>query len=80
MPRWTNDDRKPLGKIRATAGYSRNEAAVKLHVGVTTLERYENGQNDVPFGVGERMAALYQVPFEDIRQAVQKTKELKGKE
>ena len=73
MPRWTDDDRQPLAKIRAAAGLSRNEAAVQLHVGVTSLQRYETGGNDIPFGVAERMAALYQVPFEDVRQAINET-------
>ena len=46
------EDRAPLAKLRAGAGLSRNAAAVGLHVGLTTLQRYENGENDVPFGVG----------------------------
>ena len=27
MPRWTNENRSPLGNIRANAGYSRETAA-----------------------------------------------------
>jgi len=70
MPRWTDADRTPLASLRANAYLSRNEAAVKLHVGVTTLARYENGTNDVPMGIAEKMAILYQVPFDAIREAV----------
>ena len=76
MPRWTNDDRKPLGKLRAAAGLSRNEAAVQMHIGHSTLQRYEDGTNDLPFSVAEQMAVLYQVPFEEIRQAIRETAEL----
>ena len=73
MPRWTEADRTPLASLRANAYLSRNEAAVRLHVGVTTLARYENGANDVPMGVAEKMAILYQVPFDSIREAVTRT-------
>ena len=58
---------------KANAYLSRNETAVRLHVGVTTLARYENGANDVPMGVAEKMAILYQVPFDAIREAVTQT-------
>ena len=75
MPRWTEADRTPLASLRANAYLSRNEAAVKLHVGVTTLARYENGTNDVPMGVAEKMAILYQVPFDSIREAVARTQD-----
>ena len=60
----------PKGKCLSL---SRNEAAVRLHVGVTTLARYENGANDVPMGIAEKMAILYQVPFDAIREAVTQT-------
>ena len=55
MPRWTEADRTPLASLRANAYLSRNEAAVRLHVGVTTLARYEN---EASFGsVSIRMIA-----------------------
>ena len=73
MPRWTEADRTPLASLRANACLSRNEAAVRLRVGVTTLARYENGTNDVPMGIAEKMAILYQVPFDAIRNAVART-------
>ena len=75
MPRWTEADRTPLASLRANACLSRNEAAVRLRVGVTTLARYENGANDVPMGVAEKMAILYQVPFDAIREAVARTQD-----
>ena len=75
MPRWTEADRTPLASLRANAYLSRNEAAVRLRVGVTTLARYENGANDVPMGVAEKMAILYQVPFDAIREAVARTQD-----
>lgn len=76
MPRWKDAERMPLAVLRANAGYSRNKAAVLLDIGLTTLTRYENGENDVPFGVGERMTELYKVPFEDVRFAIRDTKEM----
>ena len=70
MPRWTEADRTPLASLRANAYLSRNEAAVRLRVGVTTLAWYENGVNDVPTGGAEKMAILYQVPLDVMREAV----------
>ena len=70
---------KPLVFLRKKAGYSRNKAAVLLDIGLTTLTRYENGDNDVPFGVGEKMTVLYNVPFEDVRFAIRDTKEMCNK-
>ena len=67
---------KPLVILRRNAGYSRNKAAVLLDIGLTTLTRYENGDNDVPFGVGEKMTLLYKVPFEKVRFAIRDTKKL----
>ena len=75
MPRWTEADRTPLASLRANAYLSRNEAAVRLRVGVTTLAWYENGVNDVPTGGAEKMAILYQVPFDAIREAVARTQD-----
>ena len=70
---------KPLVILRKNAGYSRNKAAVLLDIGLTTLTRYENGDNDVPFGIGEKMTVLYNVPFEDVRLAIRDTKEICNK-
>ena len=73
------ENSKPLVILRRNAGYSRNKAAVLLDIGLTTLTRYENGDNDVPFGVGEKMTLLYNVPFEKVRVAIRDTKELRNK-
>ena len=67
---------RPLAELRQSAGLSRNKAAVLLDIGLTTLGRYESGENDVPFGVGERMAVIYNAAFEDVRLAIQNTKGL----
>jgi hypothetical protein len=75
MPRWTDSDRTPLAILRTRAGLSRNEAAVKMTVGLATLGRYELGINDVPMGIAERMATLYGVSFDEIRMAVAKMKD-----
>ena len=80
MARWDDSERTPLALLRAKAALSRNEAAVKMEVGLTTLARYENGINDVPMGVAEQMATLYDVPFEEIRAAVLETKAIVAKE
>ena len=58
---------------KANAYLSRNETAVRLHVGVTTLAWYENRVNDVPTGGAEKMAILYQVPLDVMREAVTQT-------
>ena len=78
MPRWTDADRTPLGKLRANAGFSREDAANILNIVMMTLYRYEIGKNDIPLGIAENMASLYNVPFDDIREAAKKTKELGG--
>jgi hypothetical protein len=48
-----------------------------MNIGVATLGRYESGITDVPMGIAEKMAILYNVSFEDIRQAVGKTRIIK---
>ena len=79
MARWKDEDRTPLAMLRVKAGYTQAEASVKMHLGMISLARYENGVNDVTFGVGEQMAKLYGVSFEEIRQAVIATKEAAGR-
>ena len=79
MARWNDEDRSPLAMLRVKAGYTQAEASVKMHLGMISLARYENGINDVTFGIGEQMANLYKVPFEAIRQAVIATKEAAGR-
>ena len=74
----TNEDRTPLAQLRANAGYTLQEAAVLLQLAFTSLSKYERGERDMTFGVGEAMAELYRVPFEIIRQAVLATKKLTG--
>lgn len=78
MARWKNEDRTPLAQLRANVGLTMTQASVLMQIGIITLSRYEKGQTDVPFGVGEQMSALYKVPFEAIRQAVLKTKKMTG--
>ena len=74
MPRWVVEVMRPLAVLRAEAGLSRSEAAVALNIGVTTLQRYEMAENDVPLGVAERMAVVYHRPFEDVRRAANETR------
>ena len=78
MPRWTNENRSPLGNIRANAGYSRETAANIMKLSLSTMVRYEAGRSDIPIGVAEEMAVLYQVSFDTIREAIKTTKEEKG--
>ena len=80
MARWKDEDRSPLAMLRVKAGYTQAEASVLMHLGMISLARYENGINDVTFGIGEQMAKLYKVSFEDIRQAVIATKEAAGRQ
>ena len=80
MARWNDEDRTPLAMLRVKAGYTQAEASVKMNLGMISLARYESGVNDVTFGIGEQMAKLYGVSFEDIRQAVMATKEAAGRQ
>lgn len=80
MARWNDKDRSPLALLRVKAGYTQAEASVLMHLGMISLVRYENGVNDVTFGIGEQMAELYKVPFETIRQAVLATKKAAGRQ
>ena len=70
MPRWADEERKPLAKLRAKAGLSQTEASVKLGISITTLVRYESGTHDLSIRLGEQMAVLYGVTFDEIRAAV----------
>lgn len=78
MPRWNNNDRTALGVIRANAGYSREKAAAIMDMSISSLIRYEDGTNDIPIGIVEEMAVIYHVPFDDLREAIKKTKEAAG--
>ena len=73
MPRWDKDKMKPLAAIRFEAGYTMEKAAVAAGMTSRTLGRYENGITDIPMRMAERLAELYRVPFEKIRQAVNET-------
>ena len=75
MPRWPDSGKTPLALLRTKAGLSREEASVKMGVGIATLGRYESGVNDVPMGIAEKMATIYRAPFDDIRAAISETKE-----
>ena len=78
MPRWTKSDRSPLGNIRVNAGYSREAAAVAMNLSLSTIVRYETGGSDIPIGIAEDMAILFNVPFDELRNAIKATKEAKG--
>ena len=73
MPRWTNNTRTPLEILRNNAGYTREEAAVLMGIGMMSLERYEKGRGEMTFSIGEKMANLYKVSFDDIRRAAAAT-------
>ena len=74
MPRWSKEDRNPLGQLRMEAGFSRERAAAELHISLSTMIRYENCTTDIPIGVVEAMAVLYSVPFDELRAAIKATK------
>ena len=78
MPRWTKSDRSPLGNIRANAGYSREAAASAMKLSLSTMVRYETGSSDIPIGIAEDMAILFNVPFDMLREAIKATKEARG--
>ena len=79
MPRWTKSDRSPLGNLRAGAGYSREAVAAALKLSLSTMVRYETGNTDIPIGIVEDMATLYNVSFDTLREAIKETKNAKGK-
>ena len=78
MPRWSKSDRSPLGNLRANAGYSREAAAAAMNLSLSTMVRYETGSSDIPIGIAEDMAILFNVSFDNLREAIKETKEAKG--
>ena len=76
MPRWDNENRTPLGRIRNEAGFTVERAAVAIGITGRTLSRYEHGVTDITIRIGEMLADLYQVSFDIIRQAVRDTWDL----
>lgn len=69
MPRWNLEEQTELAQLRAKAGLSRDKAAVMIGVAPNTLFRYESGRNDIGLEAAEKMALLYKVPFDAIREA-----------
>ncbi len=78
MPRWTKSDRSPLGNVRVNAGYTREAIASALNLSLSTVVRYETGVTDIPIGIAEDLATLYNVPFDELRKAIKATKEARG--
>ena len=79
MQRWKDEERKPLARLRSNANLSQTEASVKLGISITTLVRYESGTHDLSIKLGEQMASLYGVTFDEIRAAVAETKAIQSK-
>ena len=77
MARWNVNDRTPLALLRANAGFSAENAATFLGVVMATLYRYENGVSDIPLGVAEKMASLYKISFNELREAARITRGIK---
>lgn len=77
MSRWNDEDRMPLAKVRADAGFSMERAAVAVGVASRTLARYENAVSDIPMRVAEKLSQVYRVPFDVIRKAASDTWELR---
>ena len=73
MSRWTDEDRTPLALVRADAGFSMEKAAVEVGIASRTLARYEYGISDITMRIAEKLAEIYNVPFEKIRKAVKDT-------
>ena len=78
MVRMKKDNLTPLAKLRIKSGISREDASSVLNVVMMTLYRYENGMTDIPLGIAENMASLYNVSFDEVRNAAKATKEFKG--
>lgn len=77
--RWKPEDRTPLALLRFKAGYSREQAAVKMKISSRSLANYENEAQNISFDICEQMSKIYHVNFEDIRQAILATKEIANK-
>ena len=77
MPRWEIEEQTELAQLRKKAGLSRDKAAFMLGVAPNTLLRYEHGKNDIGLEVAEKMKALYNVSFDDIREAARKVRQTK---
>lgn len=73
------ENKTPLFLLRKNAGLSQNTAAELLGIGMTTLFRYESGENDIPFSTAEDMAIIYHVPFDVVRKAINDTKSIRMK-
>lgn len=73
MSRWDYEDRTPLAKIRSNTGLNLEKAAVAIGISSKSLARYEHGIHDIPMRIAEKLAMLYRVPFDIIRQAVNDT-------
>lgn len=78
MVRMKENNLTPLAELRLKSGISREDASSILNVVMMTLYRYENGMTDIPLGIAENMASLYNVSFDEIRKAAKATKEFKG--
>ena len=77
MPRWEIEEQTELAQLRKKAGLSRDKAAIMLGVAPNTLLRYEHGKNDIGLEIAEKMEALYNVSFDDIREAARKVRQMK---
>ena len=78
MPRWSKDNMSPLGQMRVNAGYSREALAAVLNISLSTVLRYETGVTDIPLGVAEDLSTIFNVAFDEIRDAAKATKEAIG--
>ena len=70
MPRWLEENRSALAKIRSRKGLSIEKAAVSMDITSRTLARYENGITDLPMRIANKMTKLYDVGIEEIKNAV----------
>lgn len=75
MPRWYVEKQTELAQLRMKSGLSRDKAAVQLGVAPNTLLRYEHGINDIGLEMADKMAALYGISFDNIRQAAKNVRE-----
>ena len=73
MSRWKDEDRLPLAKVRAEAGYTIEQTAVAVGITSRTLARYEHGMCDIPLRTAEKLADIYRVPFDTFRKAASDT-------
>lgn len=55
-----------LAAARVNAGYTQKEVSSKIGVSRRTIVAWENGQNDIPISMAQKLCKLYRRPLDSI--------------